>query len=550
MPRPPSANISPTNIERLWIIGTGLTVAAVIALLKAYTELPVPESLNSRALIIWLIITGIVAALGIQRLLDVLSSVRFGVILLVLLASASMVGMLVMQVNVDGFDRYYAELSPAQKIVGRALGFFDIYHAWYFNALLLVLSLNIVLASIDHFPKAWTFISRKKLDASAHWLKGQDQHASLTLSGESRAAVVERIAAAFKSVGLRKPIVTEKGDKLFVFGERGAWNRLAAYAVHVALLTIFLGGFLTGMYGHTGNLRLRPGESGSIISETVFKIDPQTRQFEPTTDEFELPFTVECTDIQQQLIKKEGPITADNTMNWRTWVRFKKEGSPDREALVELNHPIDYGGFRFFQASFEAEGKARHITLRITPEQGGTPQNVTIKRDGSATLADGTRVEFKDFSGNFRLGGAPPPQESDYSNPGATLAVTPPGGATVQAFAFNERMAESAPIAKRPVAGYTFRLVDFEKSPSAHILSVQRDPGATLVYIGFTLLGLTLIYAFFFSHQRVWALVEPRGGAFGVVLGGNTNRNKLAFGDRFKRLVGAIDGQTTEVKQS
>jgi cytochrome c biogenesis protein len=551
VPRPPSANISPTTIERLWIVGVGLSVAAIVALLKAYTELPLPESLNNKALIVWLILTGIVAALGIQRLLDVLSSVRFGIILLVLLASASMVGMLVMQVNVEGFDRYYAELSPAQKIVGRALGFFDIYHVWYFNALLLVLSLNIVLASIDHFPKAWTYISRKKLDASAHWLKGQDQHALLAVSGESREAVAEKIAAAFKSVGLRRPVVTEKGEKTFVFGERGALNRLAAYAVHVALLTIFLGGFLTGMYGHTGNLRLMPGQSGNIISEMVFKIDPETREFAPSPVEFELPFMVECTDIQQELIKKEGPITADNTMNWRTWVKFKKEGAPDKDALVELNHPFDYGGFRFFQASFEAEGKARHITLLVTPEQGGAPQKVTIKRDGSATLADGTRVDFKDFSGNFKLGGGQAMQESDYSNPGATLAVTPPGGATVQAFAFNERMAESAPIAKRPVAGYTFRLIDFEKSPSAHILSVQRDPGATLVYIGFTLLGLTLVYAFFFSHQRVWALVEPQpAGAFRVVLGGNTNRNKLAFGDRFKRLVGAIDGQPIEVKQS
>lgn len=490
----------------------------------------------------------------ITRVLDLLSSVRFGVTLLVLLAAACMTGMLIMQQNVEGFDRYYAELSPAQKMLGGALGFFDIYHVWYFNALLLVLSLNIVLASIDRFPKAWTFISRKKLDASAHWLKGQEQHASVVVPADSRSALAEHVAAAFRQVGLKKPLVTEKGGKTFVFGERGTYNRLAAYAVHVALLTIFLGGFLTGMFGHTGQMPLKPGAASNTISETAFQIDPSTKEFAPHDATFELPFEVECTDIQQKLIKKEGPITQDNTLDWLTYVKFKDPVRGEREALVHLNAPVDYGGYRFFQASFIAQGKARQITLRVTPEGGGAAQDVTIKRDGSAALADGTRIDFKDFSGSFKLGAGQPQDEdeSGYANPAATLAVVPPGAAAaVQAFAFSPEMAARAPIAKRPVAGYTYRLIDFEKAPAAHILSVQRDPGATLVYVGFTMLAMTLVYAFFFSHQRVWALVEERGrGTFEVTLGGNTNRNKLAFEDRFKRLKSAIDGQPIEVKES
>ncbi|PYS80170.1 MAG: hypothetical protein DMF66_00290, partial [Acidobacteria bacterium] len=72
---------------------------------------------------------------------------------------------------------------------------------------------------------------------------------------------------------------------------------------------------------------------------------------------------------------------------------------------------------------------------------------------------------------------------------------------------------------------------------------------STVVYLGFTLLALTLSSVFFFSHERVWALVEEKGeGAFEVVLGGNTNRNHLGFGDRFKKLVASIGGESFEVK--
>src|SRR5687768_4372365 len=88
----------------------------------------------------------------INRIVDFLSSVRFGVSLLIILVVLSIIGMLIIQQNVQGFDSYYASLTPAERTVYTALGVFDIYHSWYYNVLLLILSLNIILASIDRFP--------------------------------------------------------------------------------------------------------------------------------------------------------------------------------------------------------------------------------------------------------------------------------------------------------------------------------------------------------------------------------------------------------------
>src|SRR5918911_1393929 len=123
----------------------------------------------------------------INRAMNLLSSVRFGIILLVLLAAACMIGMLIMQQSVQGFDKYFAELTPAQKLVYGGLGFFDIYHAWYFNVLLMTLSLNIILASIDRFPGAWKYFSSKKLEASRPYILKQEQNATLVIQGPDRA---------------------------------------------------------------------------------------------------------------------------------------------------------------------------------------------------------------------------------------------------------------------------------------------------------------------------------------------------------------------------
>ncbi len=484
----------------------------------------------------------------LTRLLNLLSSVRFGVMLLVLLASASMIGMLVEQQNVEGFEKNFAQMTPATKLLFGSLGFFDIYHSWYFNVLILVLSLNLILASIDRFPGAWQYVKRPKLDVQPIWLAKQPVNETLQMRGESRAAVAEQIAAAAQRTGL-KAIITEKGNRTIVLTQRGTWNRLGAYAVHVALLTIFTGGFLTTQFGRTGMMQLRPGTTSKQMKETVFNITDD--QLTPSQAVYPLPFTIECKDIQQTLIKKDGAITADNTIDWLTRVTITDETGA-HDALVHLNHPYDYRGYRLFQASFTPLGQARTITLRLTPEQGGAAQDVTIPRDGATKLPDGTHIEFTEFFPEFKMGGDKrDTDEGVYNNPAAVLMVTPPAGTPQKAYAFNPAMAESAPFAKKPVAGYTYRLVDFEKVPEYHFLSIQHDPGSTVFYIGGALLALCLSSVFFFSHQRIWAVVEERGaGAYQVLLGGNTNRNLMALDDRFKKLIAAITGRPVEVEES
>ena len=84
----------------------------------------------------------------LDRAIAFLSSVRFGVFILVIMVILSVLGMIIIQQNVQGFDTYYATRTPAEKLVFAFLGLFDIYHSWYYNLFLLVLSLNIDRKSV------------------------------------------------------------------------------------------------------------------------------------------------------------------------------------------------------------------------------------------------------------------------------------------------------------------------------------------------------------------------------------------------------------------
>jgi len=468
----------------------------------------------------------------LSQMLKLFCSVRLGVGLLTALGLACLIGMLVMQQNVDGFDRYFAELTPSQRLVYGYLGFFDIYHAWYFNAILAILSLNIILASIDRFPKTWLHASKPNLTVPVRWLRDQKATASVRLPNDPE-EIADQISAAMRDAGWKKPVVTEKNGKTFVFAESGLWNRFSYLAVHVSLLTIFLGGFLTAQLGSTGQMPLAPGESSDLTQDRVVELD---RVSEITK---QLPFEVTAIDIQQKLIRGDGPITVGNTIDWLTYFQIKDETGV-HDAFVQMNRPFDFRGYRFFQASFVPVGRARNITVRLTPEAGGPIQDVVIPRDGAVTLPDGTMVRFSEFRGNFSIGREDPNEDtSAYPNPGAVLQVFQPGQTPVTAYAFGPKLA-AMPVAKKPVAGYSYQLIDFEKVSDRHVLAVQRDPGANVVYVGFLMLFLTLVGVFFFSHQRVWAAIEQDSDGASVVLAGNTSRNQSAFDDKFERFVKSL----------
>jgi len=472
-------------------------------------------------------------------MLDFVSSVRFGVVLLCVLVALSLIGMLIMQQNVSGFEAYYASLTPAEKTIYGALGIFDIYHSWYFNTLLLVLSLNIILASIDRFPSAWSYIVKPKVTATRKWLEAKKL--THTLHFPSAASAETEIAAVLSSSGL-KTYVKEDKDASYVFGESGKWNRLGAYIVHVALLTLFLGHYVALQTGFDADVRMVPGQKTDQIQLIEFNLDKKERF------NVQLPFSMTCTDIQQDLIDPAGSIDVSNTMDWRTQLQIDDPTHGSYTADISLNRPLSYRGYRFFQAQTIPVGNAREITLSLTPEKGGDPITIKIPRNGSADLADGTKVEFDSFQPDFTFNqnGQPDTRTGEYNNPAAVLNVTPPGGQATRVFAFARKLADNIPIGA-PKLGYKWRLSEFEKSPYAHVLSIKYDPfNAAFIawYIGgFGLVG-ALAFVFFYSHRRVWARIEKaEDGTAEVVIAAEANRNPNGIEDKFNSILAKLSQQ-------
>ena len=412
---------------------------------------------------------------------------------------------------------------------------------WYYLFLLLVLSLNIILASIDRFPSSWSYIVKPKLHATRGWLLNRKRSFEMKADSDDASAIANAISGVFSSEGF-SPQISEKGDAVFVFGQRNRWNRIGAYIVHVALLTLFLGYFVANQTGFNATLRLAPGQTTDRIDMLTFDVD-QSLQFQQQQFEVQIPFKISCTDIQQKLINPGGEIDVSNTMDWRTEVKIDDPGYGSDTYEISLNKPLSYRGYRFFQSQAIAMGSARKITLELTPQDGGQSISIKVPRDGTASLADGTLVSFEQFLPDFTLGadGKADTRSGDYNNPAAVLSVKPANSSRSQVIAFTPDFANKAPVAGGAKLGYKWRLVDFEKSPLAHVLSIKYDPyEASFIawYIGGFGLVAALGFVFFTSHKRVWARIEPAsdGNGHDIVVAGEANRNHTGFSDKFDRI--------------
>lgn len=479
-----------------------------------------------------------------DKCLNLLSSIPFGITMLILLITACMIGMLIQQIQLETFPQYYAELTPAEQIVYGSLGFFDIYHAWYFNLLLALLSLCIILTSIDHFPAAWSFIKRKKLTASPTFVMSQKFKEKIELPGFKTKQLTERAAQAARAAKY-KIRVTEESSRTTIFAERGAWNRLGAYAVHIGLLTIFAGGFLTSR-GYVGSMQLTLNQKSDRMLMPTFEMN-NSGSFMPGVRELELPFYVTATDLRQRLLNNQGSLAVGNTLDWMTHISVNdKETGKKTEAIVHMNNPFDYRGYRFFMQSVNGIPNARSVKIQITPATGGASQVIDVMRKDEAKLPDGTRLKYLDFNPSFTINkeGSVGIGSTDYDNPAAHIAYVLPDGTQGDTWVFNEGFLQQIPnapflkanLSKYFSGPYQFALKGFEKVNQNHVLSVQYDPGARVVYVGFTILCLTLIGVFFFSHQRLWITVEDGN----VYVGGDSNRNKLGFEDRARKITEKI----------
>ncbi len=132
--------------------------------------------------------------------------------------------------------------------------------------------------------------------------------------------------------------------------------RIGFAITHTSMLIILLGALTTVVYKVEGRLPLWEGQS----ADWIFRGAPGV---EPT--EYKLPFTLRLDSFE--IDNYQG---THRPAMFRSRVTVRDASGGEHAEIIEMNRPLVYGGYHFFQSSYQLEGGRRMSILSVSRDPG------------------------------------------------------------------------------------------------------------------------------------------------------------------------------------
>jgi cytochrome c biogenesis protein len=458
---------------------------------------------------------------ALSRFLQFFSSLKCGLTLVGLVGTSVIIGTVILQRPMAREGQIEQIYAPQTIRLLDFLGFFDVFHAWWFILLLGLLGASIALASLERFPQAWRYFSRPHRVADEWFVRRLPLLREIPIGARQPGEVLGRAAETFASLGHRPhPEALRKGT---LYVEKHRLARLAPYVVHLSLLIIFAGAIVDGTWGYRGFITLGPGVRSQQVESLSASGAPHV-----------LPFTLRCDSAGMEKYPDGTPR--------QYWSRLAVEEN-GREVLrkqIFVNEPLTYKGIRFFQASYGSSGAPTRLLLEASwPGQKRAPQTFELRPNEVVSLDDsGTKVELADFVPDFVLeGNQLSTRSNEPNNPAISLVVSRADGSSTPVWFFPKFPQMNLPSD----AGIAFRLRDVKMGYTTG-LQVAKQPGKGLIWGGCLLLTAGLVLALYMVHIRIWGVIGcDATGQPVLLLGGQASKYRESFAARFHKLADAAE---------
>lgn len=427
------------------------------------------------------------------------SSLKLTIFLLIGLAVVSIVGTVIPQGTPS--PEYLQAISETKFHLYAKLGFFDLYHSWWFILILYFLSLNLVACSLRRWPHDWALV-RKPVTT----LDDQQEQAFANVHGwqDSRTSdSLERSVADVLAREFASPVVTKAGNECHLFAQKGRFSRFGVYVLHASIIIIFLGAMIGSFFGFRGYVEIAEGEASSVVATN-------------SGAAVDLGFSVRCDSFTLSFYSNGTP------KEYRSVLSILENGRTvvEKRAVI-VNDPLTYEGITFYQAGYSEAAPPRY-RFSVRDRASGATTRVTATGDESVALPGGGTLLVTGYAPE--IGGMYPGLSGS-----AVQVMVMEGNVALEPFVLMKKYPDIN--AERGGAHVlSFEGVDQKWRTG---LQVTRDPGVPVVWTGCFLLITGIFIAFFSSHRRIW--VRIGGGR--VVVAGSSSKNKAAFDTFFEALV-------------
>lgn len=419
---------------------------------------------------------------SLRKVLKFISSMRFAIILLLVLVFACVIGSLIPQGY--SYSYYYSAYSERLAAIILALNLDSVFHSWWFVLITAFLVLNLLLCNIIRLP---SLIKRTKAYTSPVNLPNSFPKAGETIEGVYKGD----IQSFFKTLGMKS---SSGSDRHYahknVIGVWGAW------ICHIGVLLLILGYSLGQMtykeytvYGVPGEMK-RIGDTSLVLS----------------IDDFEIGLREDDTVEQYTAV-----ITVYNL----------EQGTEGRTAVISVNNPADLYGLRFYQNS---TGWAATVSV---DKEGAFLQESVVCSGDYLVVSDNEDlvIYFNAFYPDYVLiqGYGPATRSSGLNNPAYLYSVY-----------YKGRILGMNVLLKDEVLTIDDYTVHFTEPQNYTLIQIKKDSFTFLAFIGGLVIMAGLFLAFYVQVSAVEA-VECEDGSWKITA--TCKKSNMAFKNKLNEVL-------------
>lgn len=451
------------------------------------------------------------AGIGIDDLLErawqLLTSMKFGVIIILALAALGLVGTMIMQAPAGVAANPAAKAEWLDEVRPRYGGWtgildqlqvFTIFESVWFRGLAALLTASLIACSAHRLPGLWKAATKPHVAIGEAFFTHAPQHEFIAVRGTNE-EIQERVTAVLRKHHYR--VVSEDDGVVHLYADKFRWGPFGTVIGHLSLVVILAGAIVGSMFGFR--------DSGFVVAEGSTVPVASGEGIE-----------VELLQFQDAYYTDTG-APAD----YASELVIHQDGAEVARQTIRVNEPLRYGGLTFYQ-SFYGPAAAMRVS----------------DASGAEVLAEGVPLAWTDDESGRRVG--------SFVIPGADLTVwvigtagtgdpiVAPGQMRVEVYKGSDGTAiGSQTIDQREsaeLAGYTFA---FDREMQYTGLSVARDPGTPLIWLGSGLMIAGFVLVLMFPLRRVWGRLVLRKDGRGMLSLAAAGRRDVNSNDEFTGLV-------------
>ncbi|MBI5237253.1 MAG: cytochrome c biogenesis protein ResB [Deltaproteobacteria bacterium] len=406
----------------------------------------------------------------------------------------------------------------------RVFGLLELFSSPLFLLAALALFANLVICTYERYP---TLFQRPNGAQSF-----KPRHTIYLTQGITN-AIVETRNILKDSLGFK--LISK--DSEWIIMEKGLPYRALTWVYHAGIAVCFIGFGLSYLFAYEDVITLWPGVPARIAPKSTGKVqglftdNAPEGKFSLVLDEFSTEYlTAARLDYPKDKLSRfaiglgwkrpEYKLKDDSLIvrDWRSRLRVIEDGRTAVEKTIEVNDPLKYNGYTFYQMGYEQKLKLRvddnplPLEAKIDTEffipGGDAPLKFNELRTGTLYKPDGTKEEFTPYTMVRFSHKAEGASKDDLVKLSLNSAVQ--------------------------VDGRILTLVDFEEGSQ---LSYRYDPGALVLWWA----GIAALIAMFLRFYGYWYTVAYRvEESEGIVFLDINISSKGIFADE-KKLVARLE---------